>query len=137
MIIIQSSYEQTICAYHLYCTGETIHEPGIGCKVHDFAFDTIDAALVGRVETGVRRVLTRWEPRIDIRSTDFDLPSINDGVLIVNIGYRLRATKQSRNPVFGSGTFQLECIRYEMVSQRTQEKGKELYSCVQVYCLLS
>ena len=44
--------------------GERPMRPEFGCGVHDFVFDTIDAATVGRLETEVRAALDRWEPRI-------------------------------------------------------------------------
>ncbi len=92
--------EQAICVILGTAPGERAMRPEFGCKVHDFAFDTIDAALVGRVETEVRRALARWEPRIEVRTIDFDLSAINDGVLIVNVVYRIRATNQARNLVY-------------------------------------
>ena len=46
--------------------GERPMRPEFGCAVHDLVFDTIDAEMVGKVETAVHRALARWEPRIDV-----------------------------------------------------------------------
>jgi phage baseplate assembly protein W len=74
--------------------------PEFGCGVHDFVFDTIDAATVGRLETEVRSALDRWEPRIEVEDVDFDLTRVGDGQLLIAIGYRLRATNHRRNLVY-------------------------------------
>ena len=80
--------------------GERPMRPEFGCGVHDFVFDTIDAATVGRLETEVRRALDRWEPRIVLEEVEFDLSRVTDGQLLINIGYRLRATNHKRNLVY-------------------------------------
>ena len=48
----------------------------------------------------MRRALDRWEPRIVVEEIDFDLSRMDDGQLLINIGYRLRATNHKRNLVY-------------------------------------
>ena len=80
--------------------GERPMRPEFGCEVHDFVFDSIDAAMVGRVEGAVRAALDRWEPRIEVVAVDFDLERAGQGVLVVTITYRIRATNRERNLVY-------------------------------------
>ena len=80
--------------------GERPMRPEFGCEVHDFVFDSIDAAMVGRVEGAVRAALDRWEPRIEVVGVDFDLDRAGEGVLEVTIVYRIRATNRERNLVY-------------------------------------
>jgi phage baseplate assembly protein W len=80
--------------------GERPMRPEFGCGVHDFVFDTIDAGTVGRLETEIRRALDRWEPRIVVEEVEFDLGRVGEGQLLINIGYRLRATNHKRNLVY-------------------------------------
>jgi phage baseplate assembly protein W len=80
--------------------GERPMRPEFGCAIHDFVFDAIDAATVGRIETAIRAAAVRWEPRIDVTSIDFDLSRVDEGALVITIGYRIRATNQSHNLVY-------------------------------------
>jgi len=80
--------------------GERPMRPEFGCGVHDYVFDVIDAATVGRMEEEIRRALERWEPRIEVLNLDFDLDSSADGALFITIEYRLRATNDVRNLVY-------------------------------------
>jgi phage baseplate assembly protein W len=80
--------------------GERPMRPEFGCGVHDFVFDTIDAATVGRLETEIRTALDRWEPRIEVQAVDFDLDHMIDGQLLITIGYRVRSTNSERNLVY-------------------------------------
>jgi phage baseplate assembly protein W len=80
--------------------GERPMRPEFGCAVHDLVFDTVDAEMVGKVETAVHRALARWEPRIDVESLDFDLAEVNEGKLIITINYRVVATSRLYNLVY-------------------------------------
>src|SRR5262245_22587859 len=71
-----------------------------GCAVHDLVFDTIDAQMIGKLETAICNALDRWEPRIDVEDFDFDLSHVNDGQLLITIVYRVRATNNQRNLVY-------------------------------------
>jgi Bacteriophage baseplate protein W len=80
--------------------GERPMRPEFGCGVHDFVFDTIDAGTVGRMEEAIRSALSRWEPRIEVRSVDFDVSQAVNGVLTIDIGFTVRATNTDRNLVY-------------------------------------
>ena len=58
--------------------------PEFGCGIHDCVFDTIDAALVGRLEREVRAALDRWEPRIEC-STSLDFSRVETGAVPIDI----------------------------------------------------
>jgi phage baseplate assembly protein W len=79
--------------------GERPMRPEFGCDIHDFTFETIDAAMVGKVDLAVRTALGRWEPRIEVTDIDFDLTAAEHGRLDISIAYRVRATNSSRNLV--------------------------------------
>src|SRR4051812_18447097 len=79
--------------------GERPMRPEFGCGVHDFVFDSIDANTVGRMEVAIRTALDRWEPRIQVRTVEFDLSQAGNGRLTIDIGYTVRATNPERNLV--------------------------------------
>lgn len=80
--------------------GERPMRPEFGCALHDVVFDTIDAGMIGTVETAVHYALERWEPRIDVVEIDFDLSEADEGKLLITIGYRVRATSRLHNLVY-------------------------------------
>lgn len=80
--------------------GERPMRPEFGCEVHDFVFDTIDAAMIGRLDAAIRAALDRWEPRIEVGAIDFDLSHTSEGRLDITIAYRIRATNHERNLVY-------------------------------------
>jgi uncharacterized protein len=96
----EDDIEQAIELILSTAPGEREMRPEFGCAVHDLVFDTIDAAMIGKMETAIRNALDRWEPRIDVMGLDFDLSSMDDGQLIITIEYRVRATNHQRNLVY-------------------------------------
>jgi uncharacterized protein len=80
--------------------GERPMRPEFGCGIHDCVFETIDAALVGRLEREVRGALVRWEPRIDVLDVAVDFSQAEAGAVLIEIRYLLRATNSIRNLVY-------------------------------------
>lgn len=85
--------------------GERPMRPEFGCGIHDHVFDAVDASLVGRIEQEVRRALDRWEPRIEVVTVEMSIEPSSEGgmvneLVVIDIGYRLRATNDVRNLVY-------------------------------------
>ena len=76
--------------------------PEFGCGVHDFVFDTIDAATVGaHGDRDPRRRSTAGSRASRSTDVEFDLDRRRtDGELLITIAYRLRATNHMRNLVY-------------------------------------
>jgi hypothetical protein len=95
----ETDVDQAIHLILATAPGERPMRPEFGCGVHDFVFETIDAATVARMETEVRAALDRWEPRIEVADVGFDLDRAGAGELVIEIAYRVRATNHLRNLV--------------------------------------
>ena len=80
--------------------GERPMRPEFGCGVHDFVFDSIDATTVGKMELAIRDALDHWEPRVVVETVEFDLSDVDEGRLMIDIGYRIRVTNTIRNLVY-------------------------------------
>jgi len=96
----ETDIEQAIELILATAPGERPMRPEFGCGVHDFVFDTIDASTVGKMEQAIRDALDRWEPRVFVETVEFNLDEVADGRLIIDIGYRVRATNTMRNLVY-------------------------------------
>jgi phage baseplate assembly protein W len=96
----ENDIEQALAVILSTAPGERPMRPEFGCEVHDLIFDTIDAAMIGKMDTAIRNALDRWEPRIEVTDIDFDLDDMHDGQLGVTIRYRVRATNAPRNLVY-------------------------------------
>lgn len=80
--------------------GERPMRPEFGCAAHEMVFEPMQSArTVGAVSRAVEEALTRWEPRIEVRSMAAGTAPGADGVLLVEVGYEVRATNDVRNLV--------------------------------------
>jgi uncharacterized protein len=80
--------------------GERPMRPEFGCEIHQLVFDTIDAEMIGKMDAAIRVALDRWEPRIDVVGIDFDLTQAAEGVLEINLRYRIRSSSREHNLVY-------------------------------------
>jgi phage baseplate assembly protein W len=80
--------------------GERVMRPDFGCGVHDLVFETIDTALLTRVQTTVTAALVKYEARIEILSVNVDPLLAADGILTIELQYRVRLTNQKDNLVY-------------------------------------
>jgi phage baseplate assembly protein W len=96
----ESNVEEAIRLILGTAQGERPMKPEYGCAIHDMIFDSIDASLSGRVANEVRGSLTRWEPRVEITEVIATPHPVDSHVLLINVGYRIRATNDRRNLVF-------------------------------------
>ncbi len=96
----ETDIEQAIELILATAPGERPMRPEFGCGVHEFVFDSIDAATVGKMELAIRDALDRWEPRVAVQTVEFDLSGVDRGLLMIDIGYRIRVTNTLRNLVY-------------------------------------
>jgi len=92
--------EQAISLILGTAPGERPMRPEFGCAVHEVVFDSIDAAIIGKVHTAVHQALERWEPRIEVVDLDVEQSEQHAGTLLVDITYRVRATSGLHNLVY-------------------------------------
>jgi phage baseplate assembly protein W len=74
--------------------------PEFGCGIHNHVFSNIDASTIAKIEVDIREALDRWEPRIEVLDIDPDLSEAEQGKLVIEITYSLRAASHVRNLVY-------------------------------------
>jgi phage baseplate assembly protein W len=74
--------------------------PDFGCGVHDLVFDTVDVATLTRIEAAVRESLIKYEARIEVTSVRADPFEAANGLLLINLEYRIHRTNQLGNLVY-------------------------------------
>jgi phage baseplate assembly protein W len=80
--------------------GERPMRPEFGCRIADHVFAPANSATAGRLSYEVRVALDRWEPRITLEDVEVDFGDVADGVVYLDIRYRIRGTNDPRNLVF-------------------------------------
>ena len=96
----EDDVREAICIILGTAPGERPMRPEFGCGIHDHVFEAVDAYTLGRLEREIRLALDRWEPRIDVRSIEFDVAGAGRGELLIELSYSLRATSDVRNLVY-------------------------------------
>lgn len=80
--------------------GERVMRPEFGCGIHDYAFDTVNANTRTMVETSVEEALVEFEPRIAVEDVSTDTDDISEGVLLIEVEYRIHESNTRNNLVY-------------------------------------
>jgi phage baseplate assembly protein W len=80
--------------------GERAMRPRFGCGIHELTFEEINATTMFAVETSVREALITYEPRIELIQITVDPRDALNGILLIEIHYRIRRTNQEDNLVY-------------------------------------
>ncbi len=80
--------------------GERVMRPHFGSDVHELVFGPSNPTTFGRLEHYVQEALRLWEPRVEVLDVSVDTSAHGEGVLLVKVGYRVKATNSERNLVY-------------------------------------
>ncbi len=80
--------------------GELPMHPDFGCGIQAYAFETADYTTLYSMKTEVEHALIRWEPRITEIHAEVSDERIDEGVLLIQVSYVVRATNNQYNLVY-------------------------------------
>ncbi len=80
--------------------GERVMRHEFGCDIHDFVFSVINTSTLTLIKSAVKEALTLWEPRIEVIDIETSAERINDGILLINVDYKVRTTNTEYNLVY-------------------------------------
>lgn len=80
--------------------GERLMRPDFGCGIHELVFEPVDSAMLQRVRAVVQDALIRYEARVDVLGVEANRDESVDGLLLIELEYRVRRTNQVGNLVY-------------------------------------
>ncbi len=80
--------------------GERRMRPQFGCGIHDLVFAPNDPTTAGLIQSQVIEALGWWEPRIDVLGVDVEPDADQDGLMLIEVRYVVKATNAERNLVY-------------------------------------
>src|SRR4030095_15499840 len=92
--------ERSILSTLWTAKGERRMRPQFGCGIHDLVFAPNDPTTAGLIQSQVLEALGWWEPRIEVTSLGVEPDPEQDGLLLIDLRYVIRATNAERNLVY-------------------------------------
>jgi phage baseplate assembly protein W len=96
----EDDVEQSLWIILTTARGERVMRPDFGCGIYDLAFAVIDTATLTRVESEVRTSIQKYEARVELIDVIVDPSRAADGLLNIEVQYRVRRTNQVDNLVY-------------------------------------
>ena len=92
--------EESIYLILATAPGERVMLPEFGCGIHDLVFAPNTPGTIGLVAQQVRTALVAWEPRIDVLEIVVESPQGEPNLLLIKVGYRIRANNALASLVY-------------------------------------
>lgn len=80
--------------------GERIMAPDFGCNLEDLLFEQLDTTLKTLTADRIETAILFYEPRIEVEKISLDTNGELEGVVLIEIIYRVRSTNTRYNFVF-------------------------------------
>ena len=80
--------------------GERIMRPEFGCGIYEYVFSTINISNLALIEEEVKKALTLYEPRIEIIKIKASADTNREGLVLIEIEYRVISTNTRQNLVY-------------------------------------
>ena len=80
--------------------GERIMHPTFGCGLRALVFENVTENTITRLKDMVTRAILYFEPRITLEQLAVDTGEMQEGLLKIQIDYRVRATNSRYNMVY-------------------------------------
>lgn len=80
--------------------GERVMLPGYGCNLDELQFNPLNQSLKTYVADLIKTAILYHEPRIDVQKIDISQSNELEGLLLIQIDYRIRQTNSRRNMVY-------------------------------------
>ena len=88
---------------------ERVMRSDFGCDLSAMLYENITITLLTKIKGIIQNAILHYEPRIDLLEVEFHTGDSNNGVIKIEIIYKIRATNSRKNFVFpyylGEGTF--------------------------------
>lgn len=99
-VAYEADIRQSILIILETAPGERVMRPNFGCGIHELVFAAVDSTVLQRIKSLVEEALRRCEARIEVLGVTVDEDASAEGVLNVELEYRVRKTNQVGNLVF-------------------------------------
>jgi hypothetical protein len=80
--------------------GERVMQPEYGCNLDIMLFENMNAGMKTYVKNLVENAILDYEPRINVEKVNVDTSRENEGILLIEIDYRVRNTNTRHNYVY-------------------------------------
>lgn len=80
--------------------GERVMAPDFGCNLEDLVFENLDTTLKTLIADRIQTAILYYEPRIDVEKTNLNTDLELEGVVLIELVYRVRTTNNRFNFVY-------------------------------------
>ena len=100
MVANEKDIEQSLEILLATRIGERIMLPPFGCDLYSYLFNSISTSETHLITDVIRTAIIQYEPRITLIAVHLDESDYLDGIVRINLDYKIRLTNTRFNIVF-------------------------------------
>jgi phage baseplate assembly protein W len=95
----RNEIDQAIEAILTTALGQRVMRPIFGCRLHELVFAPNNSQTHAQARRYVEEALGMWEPRIKVQTINVKVDDNDNGRLLIEISYKIKATHDRRSLV--------------------------------------
>ncbi len=95
----RNELDEAIEAILTTALGQRVMRPTFGCRLHELLFAPNNSQTHAQARRYVEDALGMWEPRIRVQDVQITADNNDNGRLLINITYKIKATHDRRSLV--------------------------------------
>jgi phage baseplate assembly protein W len=100
MVELEADVQSSLHVLLSTAQGERVMVPQYGCNLDELVFENLDTRMKTLMADKIESAILYYEPRIDLEDVQLDDSGDLDGVVLIGIVYRIKATNSRFNMVF-------------------------------------
>ncbi len=80
--------------------GERIFRFDYGCNIRQWVFEEMKLSIKTLITDEIKRAILYYEPRIDVEKINVEIKDPSEGILWIDLDYRIRQTNNRSNMVY-------------------------------------
>jgi phage baseplate assembly protein W len=100
MVSGEEDIEQSLEILLSTTPGERIFNFEYGCNIRQWMFEDMDLSVKTLIADEIRHAILYFEPRIDVEKIAVEVKDAQEGILWINLEYRVRQTNSRSNKTY-------------------------------------
>jgi phage baseplate assembly protein W len=95
----RNEIDQAIEAILTTALGQRVMRPTFGCRLHELVFAPNNSQTHAQARRYVEEAVGMWEPRVKVQTINVKVDDNDNGRLLIEISYKIKATHDRRSLV--------------------------------------
>jgi len=100
LVSLEEDIKESLQILFATTPGDRIFRSDYGCGIRQWVFEEMNLSTKTLIIDSIRQAIVFFEPRIEIEKIDLELTHITEGIIRIDLDYKIRQTNNRSNMVY-------------------------------------